>query len=374
LDGHLIGEGVVLAGPFGDQRPQRSVGGEDAVVTVTVDTGWREEVGEAVKELESGETEGGTAGQVGPREQVENLVGTAVDEMKAVESEGGPGTIPDQPFEAGAVGGLDADTPIQTESTPVIPGQHVLGLVGLQEAVATEVAQHPFSDSMLEALEEFGCESRGFVEAEAGVRVGRARIRVILDPLKEPVHDAQMEMEVGIEAGSEAMEEAHSAEGGADWSGGTGLPEGGVEGTEQDVEDGAGGPGPVVEEGSQAFGHGEDELADGYVGKDVVYQVGRGLGHALGVAGRTYPAALAGEGHQEVVAAACASGPSEPVGQDAALEVAPELLFHVIRHAFAHGIGLVGQGEVGLQVFPDDAVQGSGLGAAPPVRLGMGAG
>ena len=57
-----------------------------------------------------------------------------------------------------------------------------------------------------------------------------------------------------------------------------------AEGSEQDMEDGAGGTGSVVEEGSQAFGHGEDELEDGYVGKDVVYQVGRGLGHALGVA------------------------------------------------------------------------------------------
>jgi len=61
------------------------------------------------------------------------------------------------------------------------------------------------------------------------------------------------------------------------------------------MEDGAGGAGPVVEEGPEAFGHGEDELAHGYVGKDVVYQVGRGPGHALGVARRTYSAALAGE-------------------------------------------------------------------------------
>jgi len=54
--------------------------------------------------------------------------------------------------------------------------------------------------------------------------------------------------------------------------------------------------------------------------------------------------------------------------------VGPELLFHVIRYAVARGVGLVGQGEVGLQVLPDDAVKRSSLGAPPPVGLGMGAG
>ena len=37
--GSLSGEGVILLGPGRDQRPQRSVGGEDPVVAVTVDAG-----------------------------------------------------------------------------------------------------------------------------------------------------------------------------------------------------------------------------------------------------------------------------------------------------------------------------------------------
>ena len=49
------------------------------------------------------------------------------------------------------------------------------------------------------------------------------------------------------------------------------------------------------------------------------------------------------KGHQEVVAAARASGPGEAVGQDAALEVAPELPLAVSRYAVTHGIGLIGQ-------------------------------
>jgi hypothetical protein len=103
----------------------------------------------------------------------------------------------DEPLEAGAVGGLDTDAGVQAEPTAVIPGQHVLGVVGLQEAVAAEVPQHPFSHSVLEALQELVGEGGGFVEAEAGFWIGRILIRVILDPMEEPVHDAQMKMEVG---------------------------------------------------------------------------------------------------------------------------------------------------------------------------------
>lgn len=50
------------------------------------------------------------------------------------------------------------------------------------------------------------------------------------------------------------------------------------------MEDGAGGAGSVMEEGPETFGHGEDELADGHMGNDVVHQVSRSLGHALGAA------------------------------------------------------------------------------------------
>jgi hypothetical protein len=221
---------------------------------------------------------------VGPWEEVEDLVGAAPDQVESVEGEGRPSTVADEPFQSGAVGGLDTDTGVQAEAAPVIPGQHVLGVVGLQEAVAAEVAEHPTSHGVLEALQELVGEGGGFVEAETGFWIGRILIRVILDPMEEPVHDAQMKMEVGIEAGAETMEEADGTERGVGWCGGRGLPQGRLEGPEEDVEDGAGGPGPMMEEGPETFGHGEDPLADGHVGNDVVHQVSRGLGHALGVA------------------------------------------------------------------------------------------
>jgi hypothetical protein len=95
------------------------------------------------------ETQRGAAGQVGPREEVEDLIGAAADEVESVEGKGGPGTIPDETLEAGAVGGLDTDTPIQTEAAAVIPGEHILGLAGLQEAGTDHVAEDPFSHRVL---------------------------------------------------------------------------------------------------------------------------------------------------------------------------------------------------------------------------------
>jgi hypothetical protein len=40
--------------------------------------------------------------------------------------------------EAGAVGSLDTDANVQAEATAVIAAKHVLGVVGLPEAVAPE--------------------------------------------------------------------------------------------------------------------------------------------------------------------------------------------------------------------------------------------
>jgi hypothetical protein len=73
------------------------------------------------------------------------------------------------------------------------------------------------------------------------------------------------------------------------------------------------------------------------------------------------------------MSASRASSPSEAVGQDAAPEIAPEFLFHMIGDGVAKGLCFIGHGEVGLQVFPDDAVKRGGLGPAPAIGLGMGA-
>ena len=55
----------------------------------------RENLGQPVQELESREPEGGTARGIGPRKQIEDLVGATVDKVETIESEKRPGAIPD---------------------------------------------------------------------------------------------------------------------------------------------------------------------------------------------------------------------------------------------------------------------------------------
>jgi hypothetical protein len=181
------------------------------VVAVAVDAGRREDLGHSVEELEGGEAECGAASQVGLREEVEDLVGSVAYEMEPLECERGSGAVAEEPFEAGAVGGLDTNAPVQAEPTAVIPAEHVLGLVGLQEAVAAKMSEDPGADRVLEVFQELVGEGGGFVEAEVGFRMGGLRFRVILDPFEEPIDDDDVKVEVRIEAGAEAVQKTDRA-------------------------------------------------------------------------------------------------------------------------------------------------------------------
>ena len=125
----------------------------------------------------------------------------AADQLEALEGERGQGTIPDEALEPRAVLGLNTDTGVQAKTPAVIPGEHVFGVMGLQEAVAANVAEDPLSHGVLEAIQELGCETSGLVEADAaGLGLW---VLVRIGPLKDAIHSAKMEMKVGIEAGAE---------------------------------------------------------------------------------------------------------------------------------------------------------------------------
>ena len=99
-----------------------------------------------------------------------------------------PGAIPNQPFEPLTVGGLDMNASIQTDPSAVLPSEHVLGVVGLQEAVADHVAEDPFPDCVLEALQDLTGEGGSFVEAEFVGLGGGVLVRFPLNPLEEAVY------------------------------------------------------------------------------------------------------------------------------------------------------------------------------------------
>ena len=173
-----------------------------------------------------------------PRQEVEDLVGAAADEVESVEGEGWPGTVSGEAFEANAVGGFNADAGIEAEPAYVIPGEHVLGVVELQEAMAGKVAKYPLADRVLEFGWELGCESCRFVEKETGMRI---LVPIIWELLEEAIDDDTVE--VRIKRGAEAVQKADGPEGGIGWGCGTGLTEGGPKGPETDMEDGRGGRG-----------------------------------------------------------------------------------------------------------------------------------
>jgi hypothetical protein len=286
------------------------------MVAVAVDAGWGKDGGETVEELQGREAERGAAREIRGREDVEHLVGAAADEVKAAQSERGPGAVADQALEAGSVVGLNVNAGVEAKTTTVLPGEHILGFVGLQDPLAANVAEDPLSDRMLEALQELGRESGGFVEADAvgwfAVLVSGLQTRIGLDPLKESIDDGQVKLVVGIERRAEPVQETHGSHRGRGRRRGARHSQGSLEGPEEDVEDGGGGLGAVVEEGPQALGDRKHELADRDVGEDMVHHMGGRLGHVAGSAGGT--------------------------------EVAPELVLDMSGHPIAHGVGFLSQG------------------------------
>ena len=80
----------------------------------------------------------------------------------------------------------------------------------------------------------------------------------------------------------------------------------------------------VLDEVAHALGHRQHPLAHRQTRYDVIGKMGGSLDHAPGVAGRTYAAALAREGDEEVVAALAAMRTGKTVSEDAAFQGAAE--------------------------------------------------
>jgi len=80
--------------------------------------------------------------------------------VKTLQGEGWPSAVAQEALEAGPVRGFDPDAGVEAKTTAVVPCEHVLGDMGLQQAVAAKVAQHPGADDMLEPLQELGGEAK----------------------------------------------------------------------------------------------------------------------------------------------------------------------------------------------------------------------
>jgi hypothetical protein len=93
-------------------------------------------------------------------------------------------------------------------------------------------------------------------------------------------------------------------------------------------------------------------------------EVGGGLCHVPAVAGRADAAALAGEGHDERLAAARAASAGEAEAEEPALEIAAVFVLDISRYG---PLGGFSPGEPVLEVLGNDPVERRLLGAAPLV-------
>jgi hypothetical protein len=135
----------------------------------------------------------------------------------------------------------------------------------------------------------------------------------------------------------------------------------------KDLRDGGDGSGSVGQHAPQSLRHGDHPLPHRYRRDDVIDEMRGRLGHVAAVAGRADAAALAGECHDESLAAARAPGAGEAEAEEPALEIAAEFLLDVARHG---PLGGFPPRQPPLEVLGDDLVERRLLGAAPLVAAG----
>ena len=97
----------------------------------------------------------------------------------------------------------DAHRSVERE-VAIVPGEHVAGIVGIEQAVAGEPAQHAAAHLRFDRGNRFRRQCRGVSELDpAGV-----------ERLEHPVEDAAVVVEVAIERCTELVDEAHGPEAG----------------------------------------------------------------------------------------------------------------------------------------------------------------
>jgi len=116
-------------------------------------------------------------------------------------------------------------------------------------------------------------------------------------------------------------------------------------------------------------GEGQHPLPVWRFGQDTVHQMGRGVRCLAGPAGGAEPA-LAGKRHEPLEPARRATDAGKAPCQDAAAQVAPELVLDKLRIPFAGVAAHPGVVKKGLQVVADDGVQRGRLGCTSLVVPG----
>ena len=121
---------------------------------------------------------------------VDDLV--LVDLFQPLEGERRAGAVAQQPLEPGPIVLADAHRGIEREA-PVVPGEHVAGVVGVEQAAAGEPTQHSAAYPLGDGLDLLRCGRCGLEESDLSV----------VAALEYTVEDAAVE--VAAERRPEAM-------------------------------------------------------------------------------------------------------------------------------------------------------------------------
>ncbi len=320
------------------------------MVAVAVKARRRDQGDEVVYELQRGEGQRGAPiasglGQAGDDPLI-------VDLFDALKGEGRACAVAQQPLQSGPVVAGDAHRSVERKPA-VLPGQHVAGVIRIEQPVVGEPAQHPAADLRFDHGSGFPRQCRCLSKLDP----------TAFERLEHPVEDAAVIVQMAIERSTEAVDEAHRPEAGPCRDPGTASAQMGLDHPQEDTQHGGDRLWLPFQVLAQELGDGQHPLSDRQGWEDVIHQMGGGLGHASGIARGADATPLAGEGHQEIVAARGAAGAAEAIGQDAALQVASQLALHVAGYRVPIALAFARQREVGLQVLLDEAIEDGLLGA-----------
>ena len=96
---------------------------------------------------------------------------TGVGSLDPFERKGRTGTVAQESFEPSTVVGRDVNRGIDAEPTRGPPGEHVIGDVTFEQAVAMEVTEHAVSNGLLQLVPVGGREMGGLVELDRALGI-----------------------------------------------------------------------------------------------------------------------------------------------------------------------------------------------------------
>jgi hypothetical protein len=206
-----------------------------------------------------------------------------VDFTPALQREGRTSAIPQQPFQARAVGAFDAHAGVEREAATVLPTRHRLGVFRLKHTAAGERAQQTPADLGLHFVEQLLVGGTAFVKRRSsrGVRFDDA------------LNDEVVAVHLRIEQRAKAVDEGHRADPGIGARRRAGAAQGLFHDAQENAQRQRLDRGIVVQVITQPHGNRQHPLADRQSRTNVVGQVGGGFDHPPGVASGTDTTALA---------------------------------------------------------------------------------